>query len=111
MGIFFVAVQTFTRKLFAVPLKSKKSEEMMRAIRLMLQVRFFLSITSMKKTLNTFFLQDKHFGVTKKLLFDGESALASPVLKKKIYDELGIYVHAEPGYHRSLAERAVKGWC
>ena len=41
------------------------------------------------------------------LLFDGESGLRSRDVQRTIYDRLGVIVHAEPLWKRSLAERAI----
>lgn len=110
-GIFFVAVQTFTRKIFSIPLKSTHGEEFLRAIGLMLKVKkkklLYDAWVPHVKDFN--FFQDPEFQFTKKILFDGEAALTSAQIKNKIYSQYSIFVHSEAGYSRNLAERAVRG--
>lgn len=50
----------------------------------------------------------KEFSATKKILFDGESALKSKKAQQQIFDETNIIVQAEPFYKRVLAEMAIK---
>jgi len=52
--------------------------------------------------------QDPHLRRTKKLLFDGETALRSAALQDKILKDFGVQVHAESGFKRNQAERGVK---
>ena len=42
-GIFFVAVQTFSRRIFCIPIKNSKSSTLIEAIQAMLKVRLSLS--------------------------------------------------------------------
>jgi hypothetical protein len=87
-GIFFVAVNHFTRKLFACPIKNTKSKSIIDAIGLMKKNRYFRQINT--------------------LLFDGESGLTSESAQRQLFSLYGIKLHAEAGYKRMLAERAVR---
>jgi len=40
-GIFFLAVQTYTKKIFAIPIASTKGDDIYKAIALMMKVNFF----------------------------------------------------------------------
>jgi hypothetical protein len=42
------------------------------------------------------------------LLFDGESGLTSESAQRQLFSLYGIKLHAEAGYKRMLAERAVR---
>jgi hypothetical protein len=52
-------------------------------------------------------LQVREFQKTRTLLFDGESALRSASVQRNILNTVGIKVHAEPFWKRSMAERAI----
>lgn len=52
--------------------------------------------------------QEPHFQHTKKLLFDGETALRSKTVQQQIMQQCGVQTHAEAGFRRNQAERAIK---
>lgn len=56
----------------------------------------------------TTFFQDKHFSLTKTILFDGESSLRSKQAQKIIKTQLNVTVFADPYFKRLMAERAVR---
>lgn len=87
-GLFFVAVQTWTGRVFACSIKNKNKNSLVQAISLM--------------------LKDKAFGRTATLLFDGESGLNSKKTQKEIYDKFRLKIYATPFFKRNHAERAIK---
>ena len=54
-----------------------------------------------------FTVQDKNFKSTRRLLFDGESALKGKAAQNKIFEALNLKVDAQPYFKRSLAERGI----
>ncbi len=87
-GQFFCAVNTFTRRVFVVPIRNTKSQSLIEAI------------GAMKK--------EKEFKLINLLLFDGESGLRSKNVQNIIYDKYGLKIHAEAHYKRNQAERAIR---
>jgi len=87
-GQFFCAINTFTKRLFCIPIKNTKSESLMKAIELM------------KK--------EKSFRYIHTLLFDGESGLRSKKIQNIILEKFNLTIHAESHYKRNLAERMVR---
>lgn len=87
-GLFFAAINTFTRRLFCYIIKNNKSENLIVAIENM--------------------LKDKYFKLTNTLLFDGESGLRSAKSQNILYDRFKLNVHAESIYKRNMIERAIR---
>ena len=116
-GAFFLALQSFSRKLFVCPIANTKAASLYAAISLLLKVTGGRTLG--KGSLNNngilnnvkFFgwsEQQKDFRHTKKLLFDGESALKSTASQDRIFKQFGLRVEAQPGFKRNSAERYVK---
>jgi hypothetical protein len=55
-----------------------------------------------------FLLQNKAFANTKKLLFDGESALKGAASQARVLKLFGLKLEAQPGFKRNSAERYVR---
>jgi len=87
-GAFYCSVNTFTRRIFCIPIKNTKSSTLIEAIGLM--------------------LKDKHFKRVKTVLFDGESGLRSKNAQNIINKKYGLKIHAEPMYKRNQAERCIR---
>lgn len=87
-GMFFVAVNTFTRRIFCQAIKNNKSETLISALEAM--------------------MKDKQFRLVKTLLFDGESGLKSKSAQKSILEKFQLKVHAEAGYKRTMVERTIR---
>jgi hypothetical protein len=116
-GIFFVAVQTFSKRIFCIPIKNNKSSTLVAAIQDMLKVNncsYFLSPPpphspfSFLNEPSPWIFQDKYFSRTKCLLFDGEPALTSLKTQKEIFQKYQLKVYANASFKRNMAERAVK---
>jgi hypothetical protein len=53
-------------------------------------------------------MQVREFQKVRTLLFDGESGLRSATVQRDILKNIGIKVHAEPYWKRSLAEQMIR---
>ena len=113
-GAFFLAVQTYSRRIFVAPIANTKAESIYKAIGLMLKVTWLASFWFAKnKKINDlevplFLLQNKAFANTKKLLFDGESALKGAASQARVLKLFGLKLEAQPGFKRNSAERYVR---
>jgi len=87
-GQFYIAVNTYTKRIFCIPLRNTKSASLIEAIGAM--------------------LKEKEFKRTKTLLFDGESGLRSQKVQNIIWQKHGLKIHAEPTYKRNQAERSIR---
>ena len=114
-GAFFLAVQTYSRRIFVAPIANTKAESIYKAIGLMLKVTWLTApfwfaknkkINDLKVPL--FLLQNKAFANTKKLLFDGESALKGAASQARVLKLFGLKLEAQPGFKRNSAERYVR---
>lgn len=106
-GKFFCGVQTFSKKIFAVPIRNLKTPTLIKAIEAMTKVLRPISHKTLKNA-EFFSFQDKWFKLTRTLLFDGESGLASKEAQNKIANKYNIKVRAEPHYKRNMAERCIR---
>lgn len=117
-GAFFLAVQTYSRRIFVAPIANTKAESIYKAIGLMLKVTSWLAAAApfwfaKNKKMNDlevplFLLQNKAFANTKKLLFDGESALKGAASQARVLKLFGLKLEAQPGFKRNSAERYVR---
>jgi hypothetical protein len=113
-GAFFLAVQTYSRRIFVAPIANTKAESIYKAIGLMLKVTWLAPFwfAKNKKIIDLevplFLLQNKAFANTKKLLFDGESALKGAASQARVLKLFGLKLEAQPGFKRNSAERYVR---
>lgn len=87
-GQFLCCVNTFTRRVYAAPIRNLKSDTLIEALGKM--------------------LKQKEFQNANTLLFDGESGLRGRRIQNIVQEKYGLKIHAEPHFKRSLAERAIK---
>ncbi len=87
-GQFFCAINTYTNRVFALPIRNTKATTLIEAV------------GAMKK--------EKEFKILKLLLFDGESGLRSKKVQKIILEKYNLKIHAEANYKRNQAERAIR---
>ena len=114
-GAFFLAVQTYSRRIFVAPIANTKAESIYKAIGLMLKVTWLTAPFwfAKNKKINDlevplFLSQNKAFANTKKLLFDGESALKGAASQARVLKLFGLKLEAQPGFKRNSAERYVR---
>jgi hypothetical protein len=114
-GAFFLAVQTYSRRIFVAPIANTKAESIYKAIGLMLKVTWLTTPFwfAKNKKINDlevplFLSQNKAFANTKKLLFDGESALKGAASQARVLKLFGLKLEAQPGFKRNSAERYVR---
>lgn len=111
-GLFFIAVQTRTGRIFVTKVSNAKTPTLLAAIGQMIQVKKDLPpppSLSCSLSNTCFFLQTKPFNLVRTLLFDGEPGLATAAAQQLVLKKYHIKLYADPKAKRNLAERAIRG--
>jgi len=105
-GAFFAAVNTFTKKVFAVPIRNSKAATLIEAIAAMKKVGCCHCQCCQRYPGS--FLRIKGFRRINRLLFDGESSLASRHVQEKLRQQFNVEILAEAHFKRTMAERMIR---